>query len=197
MPLLSKSKRFGLQRAGYTLLEVMVAMAILAFALTAIMGTQSTAVMMSGYANKLSVVTLLARSKMIDVEHEVMSGEIGSMDEVSINGDFGEDGYPQMKWDALVERVEISEGAESMFVGTVLDELFGEGSQLTGNPAISGTLQQIISFLPDIINMVGERIRKVTLVIMWDMLGREQTMTVTQYVVISEAELNPDGTLKN
>src|SRR5690606_3778714 len=53
---------------GFTLLEVMVAMAILAVSLVAIIGINGGTVRSHGYAKRLTIATMLARSKMADIE---------------------------------------------------------------------------------------------------------------------------------
>ena len=49
-------------RRGFTLLELMIAVFILAMAVAVLLGTQSTSMRMMGYANNTSVVTMLTCS---------------------------------------------------------------------------------------------------------------------------------------
>lgn len=58
--------------AGFTLLEVMVAMAILGLGLTAILSAQGSALASSASARNISVATGLARCKMNEVEEGLM-----------------------------------------------------------------------------------------------------------------------------
>ena len=51
-------------RAGFTLLEVMIAIAILAVSLLAIFNLQSTSLIGSARAQRISMATLLAGQKM-------------------------------------------------------------------------------------------------------------------------------------
>ena len=62
----------GLSRAGYSLLEVLIALAILASVMTVLMGTQATSNQQAVFSTELSRASLLARGKMVDVEYEVM-----------------------------------------------------------------------------------------------------------------------------
>ncbi|MRG93957.1 type IV pilus modification PilV family protein [Polyangium spumosum] len=56
------------QRKGFTLLEVMIAVAILGLGLTAILAAQAGSFSMSAHARNISVVTGLARCKMGELE---------------------------------------------------------------------------------------------------------------------------------
>jgi general secretion pathway protein I len=61
----------GQRGAGFTLLEVMVAVAILALSLTAIFSSEAGAVKMAYRSRKMGVATLLARCKMGEIEEEI------------------------------------------------------------------------------------------------------------------------------
>jgi len=77
--------------SGFTLLEVMLAMAILAIALVAVFQSQSQSISMTGQARFATTASLLAQSKMAEVE---------TMDPREINadsGDFGDD-FPDYSW---------------------------------------------------------------------------------------------------
>lgn len=60
-------------RAGFTLLEVMVAVAILALSLTAIFSSEAGAIKMAHRARKMGTATLLARCKMGEIEEQIAS----------------------------------------------------------------------------------------------------------------------------
>jgi len=83
---------------GFTFLEVMVAVALLAITLTAILGSQSQSVSLAGEARFYTTVTLLAQGKMAEIEAkdlDTLSSE---------SGDFGED-FPGYTWEVTVDNV--------------------------------------------------------------------------------------------
>jgi general secretion pathway protein I len=83
------------RRDGFTLLEVMIAMAILAIALTAVFSSQAQSISMAASARFETSAALLAQSKM--AEYEAMPpGEMRTD-----SGDFGED-FPDYRWQAEV-----------------------------------------------------------------------------------------------
>ncbi|HEY8211778.1 MAG TPA: prepilin-type N-terminal cleavage/methylation domain-containing protein [Myxococcaceae bacterium] len=89
------------RRAGFTLLETMVAMAILAGSLMAIARLNSGSVAMHAYTKKVTVATLLARSKMTDLEQELYDKGF-SADDDEQSGDFSAEGFSSFKWRAKI-----------------------------------------------------------------------------------------------
>lgn len=80
---------------GFTLLEVMVAVALIAVALTTLLGSQSQSVSFANSAKFETMAALLAQSKM---------SEITSQDAEELrsdSGDFGDD-YPGYTWEVSV-----------------------------------------------------------------------------------------------
>lgn len=88
---------------GFTLLEVMIALAILSVSLVALAGINSGAMNMHAYAKRLTVATFLARGKMADLEQKLQSEGLPADDEVE-DGTFEEEGYPEYRWEAQIIR---------------------------------------------------------------------------------------------
>lgn len=180
---------------GFTLLELMIAIFILALSVTILLGTQNTSMRMMGYANNTAVVTMLTRAKMQDIEYEVQRqiADEGIKEDFveTLDGDFRDEGYDDIYWSALIQSIELSDDAANNFVESVTNQIYGsgdEGGTLSGNTTITQFLPMMVSFLPTIINQLGKRIRKITLTTTWDYLGVEQTLTVSQFVVVLEVD---------
>jgi general secretion pathway protein I len=60
-------------RGGFTLLEVMVAMAILAISLGAVFSTEAGAIRMAARARKMGFASMLVRCKMGEIEEQILS----------------------------------------------------------------------------------------------------------------------------
>jgi general secretion pathway protein I len=106
------------QQRGFTLLEVMIAMAILAVALVAVFQMQSQSISMATEARFTTTASLLAQSKMADVE------SAASLTNRTENGDFGSD-YPQYTWNLKVTDTGIA-GFKRIEV-TVFNKMFARG----------------------------------------------------------------------
>lgn len=91
---------------GFTLLEVIIAVAIIAIALTTLLGSQSQSVSFANSAKFETMAALLAQSKM----SEIVIQEADSL--FSDSGDFGDD-YPGYAWNVAVSDISI-EGVNSI-----------------------------------------------------------------------------------
>lgn len=87
---------------GFTLLEVMIAMTILAIALVTVFQSQSQSISMESQARFSTTAALLAQGKMAELEaaqaRDLMSGR----------GDFGEN-FPDYTWEVDVRASEIND----------------------------------------------------------------------------------------
>ena len=183
----------------------MVALSILAVTLVAISGINANSFESSNYARAVTVATLLARSKMIDVEMQVQKDGFSDSDK-EYDGDFSDEGYSEMKWSASVRPVEIE-------VGKLLGPLLGGDTEIAGDK-LPGELQAMIAGINGesiadvgeqpaevgqvkdllqnggielVFKQIGETlsnsIREITLVISWGRKGIDQeSIQFVQYV---------------
>lgn len=105
-------------RRGFTLLEVMVSLSILALAFVAIAGIQANSFESSNYARRITVATMLARSKMLDLELMLQDDGFSTSDKEE-SGDFSEEGYSDLRWTATIRKIEVD-------VGKLVGGFFGE-----------------------------------------------------------------------
>jgi len=90
-----KREKFSVA-SGFTLLEIMIAMAVLAISLVAVFQSQSQSISMISRSRFETTAPLLAQAKMAELE------AAGADDLISESGDFGED-YPDYSWEVQVE----------------------------------------------------------------------------------------------
>ena len=109
---------------GFTLLEVMVAMAIIAIALTAVLGLQSQSVSLASEARFNTTAPLLAQRKMAEIEAKEPKEVIDD------SGDFGED-FPGYFWELTVRDIAFDrpENASDHLVGIEVKVFWGESEQ--------------------------------------------------------------------
>ncbi len=92
--------RRGLFLKGFTLLEVMIALAILSIVAVTFLQSQASGIRLTEEASRISVATLLAREKMAELE-SVGFPEIGKN-----SGKGGED-FSFYRWEQVVSATEI------------------------------------------------------------------------------------------
>lgn len=167
---------------GFTLLEVLISLAILASALTVLLGTMANSGQQAVFSNELTTASMLARSKMIDLEYELMA-EGFSEGGQRFKGTFRDEGREDITWEAVVNPVEIPESAKEQFLAQVNSQLFGEQSQgaLDGNAAFSAMLPMLIGQLPEMINTIGHKVRRIQLRVEFDFGGKKFPLEIVEY----------------
>jgi general secretion pathway protein I len=88
------------KKNGFTLLEVMIALAILALVGVAFLRAQASSIRLVDESNQVSLATLLAREKMAELEGK-------GFPEVGKNSGTGEEAYPNLRWEQVVTATEL------------------------------------------------------------------------------------------
>ena len=113
--------------SGFTLLEVLVALAVLAVALVSLLGLQNRNLLLSVQAERLSTATLLVREMMTRTQLE------GPDAARMTSGDFSEfhpGQYPEFRWYRTVQPAPL-EGLWELRVGVTWGEREDEQAELT------------------------------------------------------------------
>ena len=149
-----------MQKTGFTLLEIMVAVAILSISLVALLSFQGNTLLTSGRAERVTEATMLARMKMseieLDLDKQMKRGEFP--DEKSEEGNF-DNPFAAYKWKMSIRRINLpapvmgDEGSVENMVGRQLTE------------------------------EIGKTVREVRLEILWEEIGEEQTIDVVTHIV--------------
>jgi general secretion pathway protein I len=141
--------------AGFTLLEVMISLGILAVALMAIGDLNGGAVRMHAYAKKLTVAVQLARGKMLDVQEQLRKDGLSDYSK-EYHGTFEDEGWPEFKWKAQVIKpdfdVDPTTAINRLGGGLGLDSapggIGGALSGLTGGGGLPGGASSGLSGIP-------------------------------------------------
>jgi general secretion pathway protein I len=100
------SARANKRGGGFTLLEVMIAMAILAGALTWMTVGVSRNIKAENHAKLMTTGNFLAREKMVDLEDELYEKGFGEFEKEQ-SGQFDDKGFSRFTWKAIVDKVEL------------------------------------------------------------------------------------------
>jgi len=112
---------------GFTLLEVVVALAILGLALMAIFDLNAGAVSNHVYTKRLTVASLLARSKMTDLEQDLYDDGF-KLDDEEKSGDFSDEGWTQFKWRARIIAPKTDGVTPDQLIGAIFNLPIGDTS---------------------------------------------------------------------
>jgi prepilin-type N-terminal cleavage/methylation domain-containing protein len=173
--------RFG--SSGFTLLEIMVALAILSTTLVVLLRIVTNNVRATNHAKMTTAATFLARTKMVELEDSILYDGFIETNEFK-NGTFKADGYPQFRWDTSIERIELPTNLAQQ----TQDEAraASDSDKNKGDPMamMSGFLGGMMStFIEPIRIGLQESVRKVTVRVSWDEIGRrDQSFEVVQYL---------------
>jgi prepilin-type N-terminal cleavage/methylation domain-containing protein len=166
--------------AGFTLLEIMVAVAILSATLVVLLQIVTNNIRATNHAKLTTAATFLARNKMSDIEDTILYNGFTSETETA-KGTFKEDGYPQYRWESLIERIELptdmTQKSQEQATKSSLDSK-DPMKMMTG--FLGGMMS---TFIEPIRIGLQESVRKVTVRVFWDETGRRnQTIEVVQYL---------------
>jgi general secretion pathway protein I len=186
-----------MKQRGFTLLEIMISLAILGAALGVLLSLSSADVRASHKAKMLTIATGLARGKMLDLEEELL--RTGFQDTAEeMEGDFDDERQPKFTWHALIERVQLpaaqqiaaAEGeaaAPPPAAGSDAeneDKLLGlAGGSESG--ALGASMVQL--YFPLIRPVLEAAIRKITLEVRWTIGKDVETLRVVAFYTNSKA----------
>ncbi len=199
----------GAPYKGFTLLEVMVALALLAAGLMAMADLSGNALRNHAYARDLSAATLLARGKMAELEQKYEDEGFKDFDQDD-DGDFGREGRPDVRWHLALVRPDADLSADQLVAqlagagndpGDLIAKLMGgggsppaasggaasQGGPTTTNPlagALSGMLQSQLTALGETLK---KSFREMRLTVSWRDGRTSHDFTVTTHLLV----LNP------
>lgn len=175
---------------GFSLLEVMIAVAILAGALTWIVVGISRNIRAENHAKLMTVATFLSRQKMIEMEDDLYDKGFGEF-EKELAGNFEDRGFERFTWRVVVDKVELPSADQ---IQTVLTKAQDAKAALTGEPKpedltsvggsnspVSAGAAAMGSQFGIIKDVLEQGIRRVTVTVQWQENRRPQEMSLVAY----------------
>jgi general secretion pathway protein I len=172
-------------KKGFTLLEVMIAIAILAGALTTLIVAVSRSVQAASHARFMSSATYLCRQQLVELEDKfIVDGFTDDAGVVEEKGEFDEPAFKRFRWTRTIEKItlptvdeiqtaatkalqdkqQIASQAQSAMPGGIGGDSGGSQSGF-GPQAMQGMLGPVKE-------MLEQGIRRVTIRVLWDEPGR-------------------------
>jgi general secretion pathway protein I len=123
--------------SGFTLLEVSVALAILALGLVSVIDLNSGATRLHEESQHLTIGTLLAKGKMIDLEQKYNEDGFSDFDQ-QIDGNFEEQGHPEILWHAEILRPDVTKATDQ--ITQLINGAMGGGATQGGSNPLSSLI---------------------------------------------------------
>lgn len=188
-------------RHGFSLLEVLIAMAILAVALTALFSSEAGAVNMAYRARRIGLATQLARCKMGEIEEQVALEGLPAVSDVGTDECCEDAEIEGFKCSWEIERIvlpdtmfEPEEGEEGAPVADAVTDktdsiLDTDPAALLsgGESAMGGFAGMAMSYVFPILKpALEEQVRRATVTVSWNEGTRPLSFDVTQYLVAEQ-----------
>ena len=164
---------------GFSLLEVMLSLAILGMALVVLSRVVTGNEVAANHARMTTAATFLARTRISMMEQSLLEYGFTEMDGED-TGDFSQEGFPSYRWYTNVERIELpADSAQKV-------QQASEKATQSTNPMemLSGFMGGFMSTLMDPIRLgLQESVRKLTVRIKWNEAGKpEQVIEVVSFL---------------
>ena len=161
---------------GFTLLEVMVALAILAGGMVVMLQVQTRSIEMAQEAHFLTVSSQLARAKLYDCETELMRKgfSIGDFEE---EGDFSEEGFDNFYWECHAYPMDIPAPGS--------DDISSAGN--SGDTDTSMGMGMIAPFMENLGNALKDSIRELVVIVRWKNENVMDELRLTSHVIDKKA----------
>jgi prepilin-type N-terminal cleavage/methylation domain-containing protein len=179
---------------GFTLLEIMMAVAILAISLMWMAESTSNAIMIENHARMVSTATFLARFQLVELEDELQ--EKGFTDDSfskETTGDFENRGFKRFKWARILDKVELPSQDEVQTMMTkgmegqqgLMGGLTGSGS--SGSSASGGLMGGagsglVASQFGMIKDVLEQGIRRARVTVSWNEGKKPKSVEVVEYL---------------
>ena len=159
------------KNSGFTLLEVLFAMAIMSVALVAIFSIEGSSIGASDKARRMGIVAMLAKNKMIETEYDI---EGKTFDEVEKEkaGTF-EAPFETYGWKRSIKEMKFP----TLSTGGMGGAAGGGSAADDANAQVTDMISKLFS------NYLSKSLREVTVSVIYHRGEHDQTFSVTTYWV--------------
>lgn len=167
------------REAGFTLLEVMAALAILALTLVTLLSVITNNVRATARAQALTTATFLARGKIVSLEDGLIEKGFQDLDE-NEEGTFAEEGFRDFSWSTAIEKIQLPTDMALSAQKSVGDE----SQKKDPMQALTGMIGGLMGMFIEPVRVgLEESVRRITVRVYWTERGRpEQSVEVVTYV---------------
>jgi general secretion pathway protein I len=170
--------------AAFSLLEVMVALAILTVGMVSLLQVQARSAQLAIEARELTVATMLARGKLYDCQTDLLKKgfSVGDYDE---EGNFDDESYPKFYWECHAFKPEMPTGDGVGDMASAASALGGAagGDAAADNGAADMSMQMLAPVLQQMASVMGDSIRELVVIVRWGEGEDRRDIRVTTHVI--------------
>ena len=165
----------GARSAGFTLLEVMLALAILGMSLSVLIRSQQLSVRAANRSKLMSVAVMLARYTMVEVEDKLFEDGFSDFDQEE-TGDYEEEGFKRYSFKLKVDKVELPTNVNADSLSGMLGGGSSDSSGTTSTSSSSSSSTSPVKSMGSAIlskqfelvkNVLEQAIRRVQVKVEW------------------------------
>lgn len=164
---------------GFTLLEVLVAVAILSLSLTSLLGSQLASMQATKYARQLTAAAFLAEYQLVELEWEQLE-EGWQTNDVSYKGNFGDQGWDDIEYECLVDFIELPEYNQMVQAKEAVDQAT-DGDDAYTQDAADTTFDALGMVWPMIKAAIENSIRRASCTVYWKNGKIDEEFTVVTF----------------
>ena len=163
------ARRFARRRGdqGFTLLEVMVAMAILAMSMTSLLASQTASIRATRYAQQVTAIAFLAEYQLIETEYIVRKEGGWVLEDKIYEGNFAAQGWSDIKYKCVVDFLELPDYSKLRAAKDESDRAKQGESSLYYKDAGDKAFGALAMVWPMVKQAIERSIRKVKCTVFW------------------------------
>lgn len=182
---------------GFSLLEVMIAMAIMGLSLVYLFEAQARSVRLAAKGRALNIATQLARKKLIDCKFDLLKKGFAIGDYES-DGNFEEEGQKDYRWECHGVRFNMPPPSPDAINKAMKLQMKGPESPGAG---MDMSANMLAPFFGLISNTLGDSIRELVLIVRWKEGDIDEDLKIVTHVVDSKpisdlAAMLPDNPMQ-
>ncbi|MBH1988571.1 MAG: prepilin-type N-terminal cleavage/methylation domain-containing protein [Myxococcaceae bacterium] len=168
--------------SGFSLLEVMIAMAIMGMALLYLFDAQARSMKLAAKGRSLNIATQLARKQLIDCKYDLLKKGF-AIGDYENSGTFEGEGYRDFRWECHGLRFNMPPPSPEAINKAMKAQVNPESNQ--GNPMAGLDLNanMLAPFFGLISNTLGDSIRELVLIVRWQEQGVAEDLKIVTHVV--------------
>lgn len=171
--------------AGFTLLEVIIAMAIMALAFGAILAVEGSSINASIRAKQMNIIAMLAKNQMVETEFRIRNKPFDEIPKEE-NGKF-DPPYETYRWKTTIREIKFPQLSQGKQGGDNNSNANSTSSGATNDTSNSDMANQVTKLTS---NFLSKALREVTVSVIWKQGSKDQNFSLSTYWVDLNHEFN-------